>query len=325
MTRPQHIPLPDIAKGIGIILVVFGHVWRGLAEAGLLQKGAVFETVDAAVYAFHMPLFFVLSGWFFPQLLTRGTAVTFVGRISQRLFYPLCLWTYIFIAFKVLAGSAANSPLGLDAFLRWPVPGYLHLWFLWALIVLQLGGLLMRPLVRRWPVFVALGGMAAAMTVLQSGLWLSPLWHQALKMAPYFFGGMVLGQFKWPQITGGLWVGLGVFVISDIGLILDVAPRGFAQSSLTVSCVGGLLFALHHLRSERPIWAGVQRIGQCSLAIYLCHTILSAGWRIGLVQLGITAVPIHLITGVGIGVLMPMLWHHHKVSPKIRLVFFGQA
>lgn len=42
----------DIAKGIGIILVALGHLTTPLHDY---------------IYAFHMPLFFVLSGFFFSE------------------------------------------------------------------------------------------------------------------------------------------------------------------------------------------------------------------------------------------------------------------
>lgn len=48
--------LIDIAKGIGILLVVFGH-----NPIVLNQKGEIFNII----FSFHMPLFFFLSGLFF--------------------------------------------------------------------------------------------------------------------------------------------------------------------------------------------------------------------------------------------------------------------
>lgn len=45
----------DIAKGIGIILVVFGHNWAVSHEPGELFR---------LIFSFHMPLFFFLSGTF---------------------------------------------------------------------------------------------------------------------------------------------------------------------------------------------------------------------------------------------------------------------
>lgn len=52
----------DAAKGVGIILVVIGHVWT---------RGAVRDLI----YAFHMPLFFLLSGYTLAPRPMRETLV----------------------------------------------------------------------------------------------------------------------------------------------------------------------------------------------------------------------------------------------------------
>lgn len=43
--------LIDIAKGVGILLVVFAHTYSGI--------------LSGAIYYFHMPLFFMLTGCVF--------------------------------------------------------------------------------------------------------------------------------------------------------------------------------------------------------------------------------------------------------------------
>jgi len=53
-TRPRNATI-DIARGIGIILVVLGHNWTVLQERGELFR---------VIYSFHLPLFFFLSGLF---------------------------------------------------------------------------------------------------------------------------------------------------------------------------------------------------------------------------------------------------------------------
>lgn len=55
----------DKAKGIGIILVVYGHVARGIFNAGIPMNEKSFGIIDSVIYSFHMPLFFFLSGFFF--------------------------------------------------------------------------------------------------------------------------------------------------------------------------------------------------------------------------------------------------------------------
>lgn len=54
---------PGVAMGIGILLVVYGHAARGLERAGLPIDPDIFSFVDAVSYAFHMPLFFFVSGY----------------------------------------------------------------------------------------------------------------------------------------------------------------------------------------------------------------------------------------------------------------------
>ena len=60
MTRYIQI---DIAKGIGMLLVVAGHSWLVIRN-----KGELFNVI----YSFHMPFFFLLSGLFFSSALPFG-------------------------------------------------------------------------------------------------------------------------------------------------------------------------------------------------------------------------------------------------------------
>lgn len=103
----------DALKGFGIILVVFGHALRGVYEAGLIQNAAIFHLVDDAIYSFHMPLFFFMSGLvFYPKLSTPlrpGIAST-----TLRMIYPIFVWTYLFLLARFAIGSLANKLTALS-------------------------------------------------------------------------------------------------------------------------------------------------------------------------------------------------------------------
>jgi fucose 4-O-acetylase-like acetyltransferase len=60
----QRIAWADYAKGMGIILVVYGHSARGLMSSGMIPSVSIFSVVDYTIYTFHMPLFFFLSVMF---------------------------------------------------------------------------------------------------------------------------------------------------------------------------------------------------------------------------------------------------------------------
>jgi polysaccharide biosynthesis protein PslL len=62
----------DIAKGLGILCVAAGHVWSG---------GPAYD----AIYLFHMPLFFFLSGYLF---YPRSDRLGYLGRKSFHLLVP---------------------------------------------------------------------------------------------------------------------------------------------------------------------------------------------------------------------------------------------
>ena len=67
----QRIEYWDVAKGLGIICVMLGHL-------GCNQ-------IDRVVFTFHMPLFFLISGWF---LKTEESLQEFVKKKTRRLLIP---------------------------------------------------------------------------------------------------------------------------------------------------------------------------------------------------------------------------------------------
>jgi fucose 4-O-acetylase-like acetyltransferase len=90
----------DVAKGIGILLVVFGHSWIVLHEKGELSK---------IIFSFHMPLFFFLSGVF---LNTNKTLISFTkSKISSLLkpyFSAIIILLLINISFEYFTKSTID-------------------------------------------------------------------------------------------------------------------------------------------------------------------------------------------------------------------------
>ena len=72
----------DAARGIGIVLVVIGHVEGGLIDAGI-QSGASWAWPSYGLYTFHMPLFFFLAGLNVPGSLARARAGSCAPRHGQ--------------------------------------------------------------------------------------------------------------------------------------------------------------------------------------------------------------------------------------------------
>src|SRR5579859_6521902 len=84
----------DIAKGIGILLVVLGHCLKGLIASAFFPATAQWppQVVDA-IYLFHMPLFFVISGHLASgkQRPVKST----LAKLLPTIVWPYFLWSIL--------------------------------------------------------------------------------------------------------------------------------------------------------------------------------------------------------------------------------------
>ena len=124
MTNRQRISWLDTAKGLAILLVVLGHV------------SFLPTPVLGVIYAFHMPLFFFLSG----ILLFRKKEqfVPFLKKKVQTLIVPYYLFLLLQVA--ILAPVAALGFHHAGAYLPGvgALSGGSELWFLFALFFVEM-------------------------------------------------------------------------------------------------------------------------------------------------------------------------------------------
>lgn len=299
----------DIAKGIAIIAVVFGHTWRGMNSANLIENKHLFWQFDSAIYAFHMPLFFLASAIFFKpaQNFSKG-----VLSRAFRLLLPLMLWSWILAVFKIAAGAASNSGApSLMETLLFPFPPKAVFWFLLALFLAQVWADLIG--------FLSSKSQRAAATLASVALCVvfyqwpaTPTWlSSALLHIPYFLIGTLLAdQLKMPPSQKVQWVAFAAFAVclgvgASLGASLETLP------TLLVIALG-LFGAIAILKgsalfSGTPVGQVLQFLGQSSFAIYVCHVIFTAATRIALAKLGVTSVGIQSITGTIVGIIIPVI------------------
>ena len=97
----------DSARGLGIILVVIGHALGGLIDSPLGDGQDTFRRIFFAIYSFHMPLFFLLSGLLVTQRLERGAA-PFARALLPTIVWPYFLWSVIQFSLIFALGNLVN-------------------------------------------------------------------------------------------------------------------------------------------------------------------------------------------------------------------------
>lgn len=306
---PSRLGWLDQARGIGIVLVVVGHALRGLIAADVLPDNGGWHMLDRTIYAFHMPLFFFLAALVFS---TTANAPHFFGRRISRLIWPLFLWTWIFFALHMAA--PATNMQSLQDFPWLPLPPRLHFWFLWAMFLLNVVGWF--SLRRGWA-----GPTAAALIVLamfwatrvdaRTIAWFGPaLWN-----FPIFAAGMLvtlapfrrLAELSAIRRSGITTVAAAVFAFA-LAFAATPDPKGELVAQLIAfAAVGGLVLMLALM--PLPGWLGMstEALGRNSMAIFLAHTIFSAGVRIALAQAGVTDPVLNLVLGIVAGLVGPLV------------------
>lgn len=127
----------DSCKGLAIILVVIGHIADGYLGAGMFPEYSSFmQCVLNLIYSFHMPLFFVLSGYVF--YLAYCTEQTYKkGKVSIQIFnlvYIYIVMCCIQWIFKYIFSNNATHKLTIQDLILIPVKPIAPYWYLYVLI-----------------------------------------------------------------------------------------------------------------------------------------------------------------------------------------------
>lgn len=309
----------DQAKGIGILLVVFGHVLAGVRQAGLNVDPQFFRWTWDAIYSFHIPLFFYLSGLFFPQSWQRrGLRGVMLSKVDT-LVYPYVLWSLLQGLLQVAMSQHVNNPVTLSEVLSLLWHPRQEFWFLYALFFVYLYACLLYavlPVKLRW---IAL--LAAAVFYFCRGpvrhagpFIIYPAWYLG-----YFLAGALLHSAT-RSITQQprRWLAIAVCVFAGATVLghwlAQTVPYGQSNPAISasnlLSAVSGTLIAvcLSVLLANRDMRL-MAYLGRRSLEIYLLHTIVAGAARVVLIKgLGINSVPAHLLVGTVAGIAAPVLF-----------------
>ena len=154
----KRIESVDLFRAFGIILMIMGHI----------KFGSVF---DKWIHAFHMPMFFFVSGWFFRQKESLGAQIRKLVRslLIPYIVFELVQWAVLLIfipeyrTFEVLRyvfwENTYKIPVASGASGISPIPG--AMWFLTALFLAEILYIFLdRILGQNWKLHVVVAVLA---------------------------------------------------------------------------------------------------------------------------------------------------------------------
>ena len=302
--RPR-IEWLDIARGMGIVLVVAGHAERGLVSANI-ARAPVWHWFDLGLYTFHMPLFMLLAGLNVTASLQRGRRV-FLQSKAWTIAWPYVLWSLVQGSLLVLLSGMTNGKGDWSALSKIGWEPISPFWFLYALmiymVVVSFVGVRARILVP-----LALAGMIASHFL--DG---DAIGHQICYQAVFFVAG-VLGASRIRGLPAHALL-LALFAVLWCAAFV-LMPHGGATPYLkpaalpAATCGIAFMLVLARVAAGSVMQPLFLRLGRASMTIYVMHILGTAGARIVLTRLHIPQQPlVYWIACTAVGLGVPLLIH----------------
>lgn len=200
-------PVLDNAKYLAIVLVACAHFWEPY-----LDESRTTLALYMFVYAFHMPVFIVVSGY-----LSKGFEPSERGlrRLVAGVLVPYLIFEVVYACFRRWADQDPDYPVNAVD------PQFLN-WFLIALFIWRLTAPLWRAV--RWPLPLAIG--VSVLTSVTSDVGPALDLQRVLQFLPFFVLGMMLQphHFAFLRSVRVRWAA-AVVAVSALVFAYWAAPR----------------------------------------------------------------------------------------------------
>lgn len=305
----------DYAKAIGIILVVYGHVTRGIYNAGININETIYNLADSIVYTFHMPLFFFLSGLFFYNSFQKKGAKKLIFSKVDTIVYPYLIWSIIQGLLEVSLTSYTNGNDGYSNILSLLWLPRAQFWFLYSLfIIFVITSLAFNKLNIKCVTALFIG--TSALYLIQTHLLQVFQVNSVANNLVFFVFGILITRHSDSKFLNSnklFPAMLALFIISQYVFHVQFSLTYADKSLLTliIALISILLVvaaskSLETRFNDKIKW--LLFIGSSSMAIFLMHIIAASGVRIILHKiLGIESASLHIIIGCITGVCLPLI------------------
>ena len=297
----------DDVKVMACILVVLGHFFQSMTKANILAENDLYEWFNTTIYYFHVPLFFICSGYLYQNYSKVNSVGSWCKNMAKKalaLGVPYATFTTATWVLKKVFSSSVNDQIGglCDTLLLHPTAPY---WYLYALFFIFLVtptfssvkatvvGLIVALAAKA---LILTGGgysVYAVSTVLSNEIWF------VLGMSIYTFNVQLKGRKVQGTILGLLFVILSVVVYAA-----GISGGAISFIMGLLACVAVILMVTDF---EEKLGRGMDFLAKYTMPIYLMHTLFAAPMRSVLLKLGIGSSVIHVVLGLGISFVGPII------------------
>ncbi len=301
--RTQREYWTDYVKSFACILVVLGHLYQSMVRAEIISDNTLYQWFNTTIYYFHVPLFFICSGYLYNSYSNVDSIKSWKDNAVKKLLVlgiPYFIFSFLTWLMKTVFSGSVNIETGslTDTLFFHPTSPY---WYLYVLFFI----FLIVPTINSRIGFYILLGISVALKVVDilgfvQGIYIVSLFCG--NMIWFVFGILIsiIGVKKIRYRTIGIALGVSFFAFS---LFTYELKNGIVQWVMGIIACTAVLMIVNSCKEIKMLtW-----FSKYTMPIFLMHTIFASSIRIILIKMGINSVVIHLVLGVFMSFIGPIL------------------
>ena len=302
----------DNVKVFACVFVVLGHFFQSMVSAGIVPEGNLYLWFNQTIYYFHVPLFFICSGYLFQRYCKVDSLCSWKSNVLKKLislgipyiFFSAVTWLLKTVFSGSVNDATENGLLG-TLFIT-PISPYWYLYCLFFIFLITptfasrktaLIGLTLALIAKLISVLGGSPDIYAISTVFSNEIW--------------FILGMLLAVFENSHILKNasphIYIsGSILFVVLSIIIFscnIELLWLDFFLGVLACTSFIGIFYFYFNRENSNSIIVNLRRN---TLPIFLMHTLFAAPLRILLIKIGIHSPLVHIALGIAISFLGPI-------------------
>lgn len=309
----------DALKGFATILVVLGHVFDGYLNAGLFENNREFLAYGfKIIYGFHMPLFFIVSGYVFQMAYIKDEKKK--PSLNNQIINVLIIYivfSVLFGLFKILVGKYTNGETSYVDVLMIPIKAIAPYWYLYALLAFYCffsSDKILKLQKNELLFFAILLALNVVKLFINDEIGRCFEINKILYNALFFYIGVFLCKKK-INLANKWYLILLLSIVSIVLMVLFRNYQGRYSSipaaniiiAIGISLVLCMIFQSFFDNIERYHVKFFSFIGRYSLEVYLIHCIFTAANRVIFAKLNIDNFYLSVVLNVVISVSLPII------------------
>ena len=308
------------------ILVVLGHFYQSMIASEIIKGSLFYSFSIQTMYTFHVPLFFVCSGFLYQKSNKVHNLKSWSKNVSDKLLnlgVPYFTFTLITLVIKKIFSDSVNNPAD-DFFKTLFINPTAPYWYLYALFFLFLFIPCLKTKKQAVLLFTfSFFARILYLTCSYNSIQLPYILSSTFSSMIWFIIGMCLAfdMFDLTSILSKI-----IMMVTGItALVLSIYFYREENLDLNIQYIIGLLFVISIIiLSQNLQFKSVNKISfkfrEYFMPVYVMHTIAAAGVRILLLKLNIQAPFIHIVLGILAGFVLPVI--AYEIAKRIHVLLF---